>query len=376
MKATDRFRRLRRRTRRRQSPLLHGRSGETKAVGKGLRRMQARLPATNRAGFFEIRMESIGGLGANLAGKMLAEAGVLKLGWNGTFSAAYGSEKKGTPVRASIRFADANHPIRGIYAVDEPHVVAVFHEALLQSQDCTAGLQPGGVLLVNTAKAPTEIVRRTGWRAGKVACVDATAIAVRERTRVNVAMLGALCRVMDGMPPEAVMAVIRETLGRKDAALVERNLRTFRAGYDEVRVEDMAPAAAEESGAATPATADRTTPVLGYRNQPQGGCIPEPGNSVWRDLSASRQGVLPILRLESCIHCAACDQVCPDLCFVWTAREGRNGRVFQFLAGIDYQYCKGCLKCVAACPTDALQAGREEDGYAEAHRTKHPFAFA
>ena len=26
----------------------------------------------------------------------------------------------------------------------------------------------------------------------------------------------------------------------------------------------------------------------------------------------------------------------------------------MFLKGIDYQYCKGCLKCVNACPTDAL----------------------
>ena len=35
------------------------------------------LPKTNELGFFEIRLESIGGLGANLAGKMLAEAGVV-----------------------------------------------------------------------------------------------------------------------------------------------------------------------------------------------------------------------------------------------------------------------------------------------------------
>ncbi len=31
------------------------------------------LPKKNELGFFEIRLESIGGLGANLAGKMLAD---------------------------------------------------------------------------------------------------------------------------------------------------------------------------------------------------------------------------------------------------------------------------------------------------------------
>ena len=33
---------------------------------------EVKLPVVNGAGFYEIRMESIGGLGANLAGKVLA----------------------------------------------------------------------------------------------------------------------------------------------------------------------------------------------------------------------------------------------------------------------------------------------------------------
>ncbi len=52
------------------------------------------LPKTNELGFFEIRLESIGGLGANLAGKMLAEAGVVGSGFNGVSFSSYGSEKK------------------------------------------------------------------------------------------------------------------------------------------------------------------------------------------------------------------------------------------------------------------------------------------
>ena len=37
------------------------------------------LPVTNEYGYFEIRLESIGGLGANLCGKMLGELGALYL---------------------------------------------------------------------------------------------------------------------------------------------------------------------------------------------------------------------------------------------------------------------------------------------------------
>ena len=40
-----------------------------------------KLPKVNDLGFFEIRLESIGGMGANSAGKMLAEVGVLTQGF-------------------------------------------------------------------------------------------------------------------------------------------------------------------------------------------------------------------------------------------------------------------------------------------------------
>ncbi|MNI98276.1 2-ketoisovalerate ferredoxin oxidoreductase subunit delta [compost metagenome] len=45
----------------------------------------------------------------------------------------------------------------------------------------------------------------------------------------------------------------------------------------------------------------------------------------------------------------------------------------MFLQGIDYQYCKGCLKCVHACPTEALTSEREEVGYGEDNRVPHRF---
>lgn len=45
--------------------------------------------------YFEIRLESLGGLGANLCGKMLGELGVKYLGLNGSAFSSYGSEKRG-----------------------------------------------------------------------------------------------------------------------------------------------------------------------------------------------------------------------------------------------------------------------------------------
>lgn len=51
------------------------------------------LPVTNEYGYFEIRLESIGGLGANLCGKMLGELGALYLSLNSLSFSSYGSEK-------------------------------------------------------------------------------------------------------------------------------------------------------------------------------------------------------------------------------------------------------------------------------------------
>lgn len=83
----------------------------------------------------------------------------------------------------------------------------------------------------------------------------------------------------------------------------------------------------------------------------------------------SRQGFLPAYDPELCAHCGICDIVCPDLCFVWSAGgDGEGEGPAVRLAGIDYHYCKGCLKCVDACPTGSLTELREVDGWAEDNR--------
>jgi pyruvate ferredoxin oxidoreductase gamma subunit len=115
----------------------------------------------------------------------------------------------------------------------------------------------------------------------------------------------------------------------------------------------------------------RSGPMYGYQDAPWGGIIVNPGNMALKDLSASRQGFLPAFNRDKCIDCAQCDLVCPDFCFVWEQGVDKRGRPANNLLGIDYQYCKGCLKCVEICPVEALTAIRETDGYAQEHTVKH-----
>lgn len=329
------------------------------------------LPMKNELGFFEIRLESIGGLGANLAGKMLAEAGVMGLGYNGMNFSSYGSEKKGSPVKAFVRFCEPDVEVRAHSPIEQPHVVGVFHEALYKTVDVCSGVYPDSIVLVNTTRDFDEVRKDLKMEYGTLALVDALSIAVEEKTKVNTAMLGALFRVCDFLDPEAMKNIIRKTFEKKYPHLVEPNIRTFERGYQEVKFKTYeAPADAQSRAFVRP------EPALGYETQPIGGVIVNPGNSILKDLSGSRQGFLPEYHDDKCIHCAACDTVCPDFCFVWEERPDKKGRPQMFLQGIDYQYCKGCLKCVQACPVEALTDKREEIGYAEDHRIPHKFVLA
>jgi pyruvate ferredoxin oxidoreductase gamma subunit len=310
-------------------------------------------------GFFGIRFESIGGLGAHLAGQILAEAGVLDGGLNGSHFSSYGSEKKGSLVRSYVRFCAADRAIRRSDPIERPQVVVVFHQALIGSGQVAAGLVPGGTIVVNTPAGPEEMCERLGIPGATVGVVDGLRIAVEESTRVNSAMLGAAARVCPFVDAALISRRLAERLGRRYPELVEANLRAFKRGFSELRLQS-----GSERPAVDVAEPDRAIPAYGYLEAPIGGTILEPGSSIVRDLSASRDGFLPALDLEKCVHCGLCDIVCPDFCFVWETEGDDAVR----LRGIDYRYCKGCLKCTEACPMGALTQLREEEGWAAAHR--------
>src|SRR5690606_23281392 len=134
------------------------------------------LPKVNDLGFFEIRMESIGGLGANLAGKMLAEAGVVGAGLNGVSFSSYGSEKKGSPVKAHIRFCDPDTNIRSTTAVERPSVVVFSHECLYKTLNVASGIYADRVALGNSAKTPEQMKEKLKLVGGTIPVIDATGI--------------------------------------------------------------------------------------------------------------------------------------------------------------------------------------------------------
>lgn len=323
------------------------------------------LPKTNGRGFYEVRMESVGGLGANVAGKIFAEAGVLGLGLNGSNFASYGAEKKGTPVKAFVRFCAPGQLVRTTSPVEFPHLLVILHESLIKTGKATEGMTHDTTVVVNSKHPVARVRQQLGLCGGVAGVVDATGIASAERSRPNTVMLGAMTRASGFMDPQAVKDVITDTLGHKYPGLLEGNLRAFDRGYKELVTEEFACGLEHP-----PQPPPRFVSPLGFANAPRGGAIANPGNTMLRDLSPSRTGRIPHFNPEECINDAHCEYTCPDYCFVFepgTDRKGREGIVNK---GIDYQYCKGCLRCVEACPTEALTAAEEDEDYVAAHTVR------
>jgi pyruvate ferredoxin oxidoreductase gamma subunit len=319
-------------------------------------RQMVALPHADR--FFEIRFESIGGLGAHAAGQVLASAAVLRMGLNGANFSSYGSEKKGSLVRSFVRLGPAERPIRTSAPVEKPDAIVVFHAALLHHPVSFAGLYQDGTFIYNAPRGPVPEELRGLPSTARVIRVDALGIAVKEKSRPNAVLLGTFCGAFPFLDAEIVLAALSEEFAGRHPEAVASNERAFRRGANEFEVLEGVGHAEGDLPVVRP------EPAWGYETQPIGGIIPEPGNTVWNDLSASRTGALPVFNRERCIHCGLCDLVCPDVCLVWDDGE-QGGRFERELMGVDYRYCKGCMRCVESCPASAMTKKTETPGLAD-----------
>ncbi len=313
------------------------------------------LPCTNENGCYEMRLESIGGLGANLCGKLLGELGCAYLGLNASAFSSYGSEKRGSPVKSYVRWSSRERAILHNSPVEHPHLLILFHHALSKTMPVTAGAKDDCILVVNTASSPKDIRDELRLYSGTVCCVDALSLAMQSKSRINMVMLGAAAKASGFIPIDAVKALVSDTLGKKYPSMLENNLKGIELGFENLKNQTFQPDNRYEK-----VPYQEIQSRWGYENAPLGGANPHFGSTVSNDLSPSREGFIPLFIYERCIHCGLCDTTCPDMVFQFLPGEYR-GRQQMMNRGLDYHHCKGCLRCVDVCPVEALVVGKESE---------------
>jgi pyruvate ferredoxin oxidoreductase gamma subunit len=184
----------------------------------------------------EIRWHGRGGQGVKTAAEVLAEAAIRDGKYVQSFP-EYGPERMGAPVLAFNRLSEERIDLHSnVYSPD--HVI-VLDVTLLESADVTEGLDPKGILLVNTHETPEEIRQKTGF-GGKIYTVDATKIAREEigRPIANTTCLGAFVGISGLTNMENIKESVRGHLGSKlGEKVIEANMRALERAYKEVRAE-------------------------------------------------------------------------------------------------------------------------------------------
>lgn len=138
----------------------------------------------------------------------------------------FGTERRGAPVTTSLKISHSK--IYDLSPITTPDIVVVLDHMILHEVDVTAGLKPGGWIILNTPR-PVEEHLFPGYR---TAVADVTRMGVEAGLRkgiVNTGIIGALGRA-SGLIDIDVLAdnIAVEFAGRKPDA----NAMAARLVYD------------------------------------------------------------------------------------------------------------------------------------------------
>lgn len=172
----------------------------------------------------EILWHGRGGQGAFTAAKLLGAAYCTQQDRYALAFPSFGPERRGAPMRSFTKLSES--PIGDRSALSRADYV-VYLDATLLPSDPFGELNPGGIVLVNSADATGD---------PRIAAIDADGISQRilGRPIPNTALLGALCVLCPQVTREGVMAAIAgympEKLHRKNFQVVDAAIAEMEGG--------------------------------------------------------------------------------------------------------------------------------------------------
>ncbi len=311
----------------------------------------------------------------------------------------YDSKKAGSVTVSHLRFG--SRPIRSPYLIERPTLVACHQWDFVDRFDLLAGLEPGGVLLLNSPFDPAESWRRMpppmrrGIRERRLAVwlIPAQRVA-REAgmgSHINTVMQACFFALSGVLPREEAIEQIRlslrKTYARKGEAVVAMNLRALESTLEHLLPLDWSQMVADDDGAAADAdlqgaVADRLAgapafvrEVIGPLLERRGDSLPvsalpcdgtwPTGTATWEKRNIAE--TVPVWESDLCVQCGKCVMVCPHgvIRAKVAAPEAMDGApegfrtapardpafaTQTFTIQVAVEDCTGCSLCVEVCP--------------------------
>jgi len=290
-----------------------------------------------------IRIHARGGQGAKTASRVLGAA-LFAEGLEVQDAPRYGAERRGAPIFAYVR-ADRD-PIRERGAIVHPDLVVVADPTLIRvaSAGVLAGVGERTVLLIR-GPDDAETWRERLKLPGPIIALEPVSTIPADVHLVGVHCAGAAARLLGNVSRAALTGALRDELAALGPLAVAESLELALSAYEAMEAQagcvTQAPAAApgqekvgwidvplELASVSAPDIHGAATSV-------------QVRTGLWRTMR-------PVIDLDRCRHCHwVCSTQCPD---------GAIDVLADGAPEIDYEHCKGCMICVAVCPTHAIRA--------------------
>ena len=269
----------------------------------------------------EIRFHGLGGHGAVVASKFLADA-ASRSGNQAQSFASYGALRRGGKVESYVRISDSL--IRPHCKMYNPDWVILMDESLTKDNAVLSGLKDQGKVLINS---PRPTASFSALSRSNVYTVDAYGIAGKKglvlpggMPVINTTLLGALVRLLEPVRMKDLKEVIL-----RNTPKAEKNLECAEMGHQQV----VSPLAAPE---------------------PAEGTVSIPYSPT---TSPDRYPVYNLEKMSHCSRCQICYIVCPSLAIGFQKDP--------FALHLNKEICTQCGICIEECPRDALLWGGVED---------------
>lgn len=185
----------------------------------------------------EILWHARAGQGAVTAAKLVAETALFEDRYMQAMP-EYGPERTGAPLKAFTRISD--EPIEVSNNIENPDIVVVLDETLMDLLDVTEGLKPNGAVILNTTLSAAEARIKLGVPdTVRVAAIDASGIAMDtiKRNIPNTPIVGALAKVEPVISVDSIKGQLQRSFGKKFAQeMIDANLTSVDRAYEEVEI--------------------------------------------------------------------------------------------------------------------------------------------